>query len=758
MASAIRNLSERRVPQVLAIYLGAAFGVVQFVDFVGSRYLLPAVWTDLTLLAMALLLPSVLLYTYHHGRPGKDEWQRSEKVFIPINLLVLIALVTMVGAGAPLGPTSTRITVKDEDGNTREAVVPNEAYRKRVAMFMFDGADGDAAWLKFGVPWMTFQDLQQQNFIEVVPSAGMREGLRKVGFESGVDVPLSLKRDVVQELHVPHFITGKIEKAGNEYIATVQLYETESLKLIKERTYRAADAAQLPDQISVGIMEDLEIARLADSKPDMPVSELLSKNAAALREYIEGAEAYMNRNDYARAGALFDQATQKDPTFAAAHLQRYATALYSNQQAVAAPALNAAMKHSYRLPERMREMLKADHYLMKGDYVRAFAVLDMLAQLYPEDIQVQQQLMQVNLARDNKDAVIKAMRTVLTLDPTRSELILQLGQTYEAKGDDRAALKEYERYAAKYPQDPRAHRRIGNLQRRVGARAAAENAYEKALLIDPQDVATLVELGHLDRYTGKFAEAEARYAQALAAATTPQTREQAIRGRASLYEFRGQVRQSIKTTEGALAEAAKYMPPAAVLLNSLQLPGQWARIDAAVAERKLDELRKSLTPPWSLNVPIAELLVYVELGDVERAEHAVNAIEQLMTKSKLQSLRSMVLYGRGRVAELRGDCRTAVANYQESAALDPSDTSIHAHLGRCLRKMKQVKDAQAELNKVLTAIPAHGASNLEMGLLMKESGDAAKARAYLQRALQTWQNADSNFKPAAQAREVLATL
>src|SRR5688572_33390955 len=114
MATADRNLIERRVPQVLAIYLGAAFGVVQFVDFVGSRYLLPPVWTDLTLLAMALLLPSVLLYTYNHGRPGPDEWRRSEKVFIPINLLVLVALVTVVGAGAPLGPTSKRITVTDE--------------------------------------------------------------------------------------------------------------------------------------------------------------------------------------------------------------------------------------------------------------------------------------------------------------------------------------------------------------------------------------------------------------------------------------------------------------------------------------------------------------------------------------------------------------------------------------------------------------------------------------------------------------------
>src|SRR5687768_17771251 len=168
MPSTIRNLTERRVPQVLAIYLGAAFGVVQFVDFVGNRYLLPSVWTDLALLAMAVLLPSVMLYTYNHGRPGPDEWRKSEKIFIPVNLMLLIGLVGFVGAGESLGPTSHRITVKDEKGNSREAVVPNKAYRKRVALFMFDAASQDTSitWLQYGVPLLVTEDLSQQNFIE----------------------------------------------------------------------------------------------------------------------------------------------------------------------------------------------------------------------------------------------------------------------------------------------------------------------------------------------------------------------------------------------------------------------------------------------------------------------------------------------------------------------------------------------------------------------------------------------------------------
>ncbi len=759
MTSAIRNLAERRVPQVLAIYLGAAFGVVQFVDFVGSRYLLPAVWTDLALLTMLLLLPSVLLYTYHHGRPGKDEWQRSEKIFIPLNIVALLALVLFVGAGAPLAPTSQRITVVDEDGNQRQAVVPKKAYRKRVALFQFDNAAGiDASWLQFGLPFMTANDLLQQNFIEPVASVAMREGLRKVGFDEGVNVPLSLKRDVVRELHVPHFLTGTITRDGDNYAATIQLYETESLKLLNEHTFIGPNPTALADQISAAILQDLEVPVLKDAQPDMPVSELLSSNTAALRAYIEGTASYQTKNDFAAAVPLLEQAIAQDPTFAAAHLQRYAVALYSNDHTHAAAALDAAMKHGYRLPERLRELLKSDHYVLKGDFARAFAVLDMLAQLYPEDVQIQQNLMRVNMSRDNKDAVIATGRKILELDPSRSELILTIGQTYEEKGDQAGALKEYQRYADMFPQDPRAHRMVGNLQRTIGEHAAARAAYEKALLTDPQDVATLIALAEMQRNTGDFATAQTTYEQALSVTKTPEVREQALRSLAGFYDFRGQVRQAIETREASLVETRKWAPPAAVLLNGLQIPGQWARIDPVMAERKLEELRKALTPPWNLNLPIAELLVYVELGDTVRAEKAAQALEGIVQQGGIKALAGIVAYGRGRITEARGNCQDAVTFYRQSSALDPSDRTIFTHIGRCLRKMRKYDESVTELNKVLVAMPAHGQANLEMGLLYQERGDGARARQYLEKALQTWPQADPTFKPANRARAALAEL
>ncbi len=756
----MRNLSERRVPQVLAVYLGAAFGVVQFVDFVGSRYLLPAVWTDIALLSMALLLPSILLYTYHHGRPGKDDWQRSEKVFIPANLMVLVALVTMVGAGAPLGPTSKRIEVTDEKGNKREVVVPNKAYRKRVAMFMFDAPANDTAahWLQFGLPLLTSEDLTQQNFIEPVQPAALQEGLRKAGFEKGTGVPLTLKREVAREMHLPHFLAGRIEKNGNEYVATVQLYETESAKLIQENQFRASDAAQLADQVSAALMRDMNIPTLSDAAPEMPVAEILSTNPGALRNYAEAMAAATVSNDFQRAIARNTRAVDLDKTFANAHLLQFSLAMLSNQQQMAASSVKAAMDHSYRLPERSKEMIKAAFYNSQGDYVRAFAVLDMLAQMYPDDVQVQTLLLQVMQVRDDEDGMVRTMEKILELDPSRAELLLQLGMVHERRGDSKKALEQYAKYEAKSTRDPLGPRQAASLQRRIGEHEAARKSIEKALLLKPADPSTLVEFGSLERSIGNFAAAEQRLNDAMDQVRTPQQRASVMSGTSDLKYFRGDVRGSVAAYRERLAEESKYQPPAVVLVGRLSLPGRIARVDASAGAKELARLHAELKKPWDMYLPIADLQYYTEVDDVARTEQAVTALEALIKKQNFQIFSSLAQYARGRLEEMRGDCRTAITHYEESLKLEPLDAGTHANVGRCYRKLGDFTRAQAELALALRSTPASGPANLEMGLLLKQTGDTMKARVHLTRALETWQLADPNYKPATEARAALAGL
>jgi tetratricopeptide (TPR) repeat protein len=178
-----------------------------------------------------------------------------------------------------------------------------------------------------------------------------------------------------------------------------------------------------------------------------------------------------------------------------------------------------------------------------------------------------------------------------------------------------------------------------------------------------------------------------------------------------------------------------------------------------MAKRKIDELRKQLTePPGSYSLTGAEVPYFIEIGDATAAQSALARMDAVIKQNSWNYLASESAHGHGRLEELRGDCQRALQFYRETDRLEPTRTDINTDIGRCLRKLGRIKDAEAELMKTLRNMPAHGETNLELGLLYKDAGDAAKARAHLQRALRTWANADPNFKPARSAREALSAL
>lgn len=756
----IDNLTERRVPQYLAIYLGAAWGLVQFVDFIGTRYALSPRWTDLALLTMALLLPSVVLYTYHHGRKGKDRWQKSEKIFIPINMLLLVVALTVVGAGTNLGAVTTRIKVTDEKGNTVEAAVPNKAFRKRVALFMFDASSADTAsqWLGYAVPHLVTQDMAQQNFVEIVGSIYMRDRLRKAGFASGSEVPLTLKRDIANEMNIPYFIAGSVEKAGAEYVAVVKVYETKSAKMLQQHTYRAPNAYMLGDEISAQLLKDLDIPVLADSKPDMPLDEVLTKNPRALRSYIDAMAAIELKDDWRTAGALVDEAVKLDPTFANAHLTRYTVSLFGNQPQQAMASIQAALDHAYRLPDRMRDMVKAEYYFAKQDYPNAYAVLDMLSKLYPDDIEVHTTLLRINAVRDNKDAQIASLNKIIELDPSRTELNMQLGATYMDKGDAKSAIKAFEVFTAKAPSDARGQVQLGNAYRTLGEHNKAKAAYDKALQLKPEDVQALVAYAELNTYLGDFTGATTRLERALAASKTAPERVVAMEQTAKLQEFRGETRKNVSTLEAIMQEEAKYQPVAATLMSGLRLPARYARIDAALGRQKLEELRKQLVEPWNMYLPIAELQLYDELADSAKLAPAVAAIDAMVRNNSFNFMRSMVHRGQGILAELRGDYAAAVRSYEQQAKLDPLDVTPMTSIGRSYRKLGKNAEATRALSSQLRVMPAHGPANYEMALVYQLAGDRVKAKQHLDRALATWQTADPKYKRAVEAKALAVSL
>ena len=94
--SFINSLLERRIPQILGSYLVAGTSLILFIEYLIDKYQFPSHYATLALFALIGILPSVMILSYFHGTPGKDEWTRVEKVGIPINVLFIAGILFFV--------------------------------------------------------------------------------------------------------------------------------------------------------------------------------------------------------------------------------------------------------------------------------------------------------------------------------------------------------------------------------------------------------------------------------------------------------------------------------------------------------------------------------------------------------------------------------------------------------------------------------------------------------------------------------------
>ena len=94
--SFIKNLLDRRFPQILGSYFVGATTLLLFLDWLVTKYHFSDYVTTLALFGIISILPTVVILAYFHGAPGKDEWTRVEKYGIPVNIL-FITIALFVG-------------------------------------------------------------------------------------------------------------------------------------------------------------------------------------------------------------------------------------------------------------------------------------------------------------------------------------------------------------------------------------------------------------------------------------------------------------------------------------------------------------------------------------------------------------------------------------------------------------------------------------------------------------------------------------
>ncbi len=759
----INDLRERHVFRYLLLYIGVCWGLVEFLDFLVNRYLLSPALTDFALLTAALVIPSVVLIAYHHGRAGADPVTRSEKIGVPLNLAVAAAVLGAVFWGRDLGAVTTVVTVEDEEGNEVERVIPKESFRRRLALFNFDleSADTSGAWLQYALPQAIATDLFQEQFVEIQIPALFKDRLREAGFDDLTGVPLIFQRELSEDLHRDHFVAGTVSTAGDSIQATVTLYRTARAQVVARHEYSGIEPLELADRIAGQLREDLEIpsAESLEGAVDLPVSEILTSDPVVFRLFADGVRELAVRDDYEAAARSLSEAVALDPTFALANLILYQVQILANRGPEGIARLQAAMEYMYRMPERLQFRVKAEHYFLRQDTERGIAVLNMWAELFPDDIAPHQVLAQVWLSMNEPDDAIASLSRVVELDPGQNQILRQIGDLYESQAKFDEALDYYFRYLELFPDDPETMLEVGDIHRQRGDHDEARANFERATLLDPADQGPMLRLANLDLSLGDYSGSLEQYENMLAVARTAQEREEALDALADYYELRGQISLALEFAERRLAESRSFQPPFVLVAQqmlALSLYVKAGRPDEAL--RRLESLSAELSTPFDKLAALGELRIHLEMHEPDRAEASLPGMEELIRTLSAEALRRIVVEAQGRIHEDREEWSQAIEQYRRQVALTPTDLDPKIAIGRCQRELGELDAAAASIQEALLVEPGDPVANYELALVLEEQGSADEAREVLQEAMTAWESADASFEPAVRAREALARL
>jgi tetratricopeptide (TPR) repeat protein len=754
----------RRFPQIVGGYLAISWGLLEFTDFLAERYALSGHLVDFTGALLLLMLPSIALVAYNHGAPGRDSWSRVEKAFVPTNLMLAAVVLVTAFSGKPLGAVTTTVVVEDEEGNTVERQVPKAAYRRQVALFFLDNESGDESldWLQYGASTALAIDLSQDPFLTVwyAPQAFGQE-LREAGLAEGTDVPLTLKQQIANKYNLGHIIDGRIEGAGDSTALSVSLRDARTGRLVAEHAVAGADPLALIDELTPVLRIDLGIPETdLEGVVDLPIRERLTESDGAYQSFTQAFVEALVHEDWVSATPLLEQAVAEDPTFAYAQFLLYNAYLLAGRVPEAQQVLAAGLEHDYRLAERDRFKIRAEyHYSVDQNIDKAVAVAEMRAELYPEEIDAHiVRALYASLAGRIDDA-LASYRRALELDPARTILLQRIGQLEERAGRFDEALNAYARHVELHPEESESRLALVELHRLMGNRDASRTELEQALLIDPENVAALTQKAILLADEAKFEEAESTFESTLAAARTPAQQTELHQSWGQYYEWRGRIREALQQRRRELAASALTSPPLLLMVRNQRGLDLYALIGRSdVALDSLAAARAQIPAPYNLIVARTEASVHDIAGDADGLGGTLPDMEQAYEALGVGDLRTVIEMTRGRVAELRDDCETALTHYHEALAQAPRQINRYRDLGRCHRKLENLSDAADALHRALLTRPADPKSLYELALVAEAQGNREAAVTYLESALDTWADADRAFRPAVEARAKLAEL
>lgn len=768
--SLFKELLQRRVFQIVGIYLGAILALMEFTGMVVERYGISDQVIDMVLAGMTSFIPAIIILAWRHGAPGKDEWGRAEKIGVPINALITLSVVLLVNASQPDQPSNS--TTPPETPTVSEHVSASETQPiPHIGIWFFDPVEqqDEQVWLAYGLPYLISSQLSQEKAIMVksLHESNAFWPIKRAGFTDGLNVPLPLANSIAADSDLDYFVRGDFSGQMPSLKLNLKVYQTgnsqplQTLSLTAENYFDLAiNATQKLKQ-----MDFIVPSTRSDVINEIPLRDFITNNSDAFKAFIQGINEILLRNDYDAAIAKTELATNRDPSFAQAYIQ---LGEYYSEKGLLKPAtrsIKKALSLDYKLTARQRFSLRAMIYAMEQKTEEQIGVYESWIELYPKDYAPVNRLASLLLYKTNdRQRSIELYKKSLTLNPSQSWIYQRLAVLYQSISDYPQAMHFYKKYAKEKPQAYTPLIGQAQVAMRMGDLALAEKQTQKATLLRVDKVTPIIALVELAIRQGQFEQVEDRFREAEMIAQSPRQLGLVHQKRVIYHQLLGQNQRAFDELQSLQAIVNQYEEPLDAwfvsFISKIHLYAFMGR--EAEAFDKLVTFKNELDPALIDVVEFGYLFLNIELGELDKAEQALQKVKRVIEQFEMKNLSYLVEYAAGRIKEQRKDFTSAVKHYQQSRALyaikiqDEFDPSMEFYIiERLINALREVKDYEQAIevaNQYLPQWPMHPFMNFQISRVFQETQQFELAHQHLEKALQIWQKSDMNCYDCRQAQ------
>lgn len=270
-------------------------------------------------------------------------------------------------------------------------------------------------------------------------------------------------REIAKELGVSTLVEGSIRRSGNRIRLVVQLIDAVNDRHLWAQEYDReliTDVFALQSALAQEIAAKLKAKLSPDENARMNARP--TTNNEAYRYYLEAHDIFTRPDrtfdSLTRAAQLYEKATALDPSFALAfaHLSQTESWIYYTFDPTSARLAQAktAAAEALRLQPNLAEShlaLGYTYYYGERDYERAMAQFEIAGRDLPNDPDIFRAISAIERRQGKWKESIEHREKAASLSPTDPVIFQNIGTTYAALRDFRAAAKAFDRAIALAP-------------------------------------------------------------------------------------------------------------------------------------------------------------------------------------------------------------------------------------------------------------------------------------------------------------------